>query len=151
MYLLSECSSVVAVPNTEFPDVWTLTSFTASPCAPRSKWQRQRLFIPQIHNNWLVVSLRLIIFHRNNSSVIGYIIDPFKRCLAFLGLSCHNSCKKILDNNGDYFPSWLKPYNYAKTDKITMYTTYSTMETTPRFFSTVIMQNHRATWKGYEQ
>ena len=47
----------------EFPaNVWTLTSFTASPCAPRSKRQRRRLFIPQTHGNWLRLKVYYYIF-----------------------------------------------------------------------------------------
>lgn len=53
--------------------------------------------------------------------------------LHFLGFGATTAAKKILDNNGDCFPSWLKPYNNAKNAKITIYAKKSTMETTPKF------------------
>ena len=34
--------------------------------------------------------------------------------LHFLGFGATTAAKKILDNNGDCFPSWLKPYNNVK-------------------------------------
>ena len=48
-----------------------------------------------LKDNWLV-SLRAIIFNRNNSSIVAYYYRfcKFKCCLAFLRLRCHKSWKK---------------------------------------------------------
>ena len=122
--------------STKYGIPWRLNSYIVHGLSMRTEVKMTKAAIVYSTNTQQLTCCQFEInyFHRNNSSIIGYIIDSFKRCLAFLGLWCHNSCKKILDNNGDYFPSWLKPYNNAKTDKITMYTTSSTMETMPRFF-----------------
>lgn len=57
------CSSLVAVPNTEFPgNAWTLTSLTASPCGLRFLiW----------HEPWADMTVSC------TNDIYGYIITPF--------------------------------------------------------------------------
>ena len=89
VYLQTVCSSVVAVPNTEFPEnVWTLTSFDPQPLHAHRDLERQKkkpaIVYSTKHNNWLVVDQFEInyFFKWNNSSIIAY----YYRC--FQMLSC---------------------------------------------------------------